>query len=133
MQAKMKTLTAAAVAAGLLLTLGGCVQPALLTGAGKVANDQLSALTASEILALASTANSMDPSLDLNITQEQAQAISSFLSANNINSPDQFDLPEFLEEFGSSQMPDTPLLAGEAPIGGVPDHALDETVLTPSR
>ena len=106
MQTLKKAITAGIVA-GLLLTLGGCFAPPELTGAMKVANNQLSQLTSTEILALLNAAKTLSPDLDLTITEEQAQGISQFLAANNINAVDQLEgvAEQFLEDPTSIEIP----------------------------
>jgi hypothetical protein len=94
----MRMFTAATVAAGLLLT--GCMGPAAVppevTGAAKIAGNKLSELTASEILALADAASDLSAVLgvdvpedfDIDLTQEQAEALCAFLKANTLDSVD---------------------------------------------
>lgn len=89
--------------AGLAVATAGCGTDPLVsaaTGAMKIANSQMTQLTAAEVQALSQvvvnlineqTGGSQPP-----LTAEQAAAIVAFLQANNINSPD--DITALIEQ-----------------------------------
>jgi len=85
------------LAIALCLAVTGCIQSAAITGAAKVANNQWSQLTGAEILALLTTAKQLRPDLNLDLTRDQAEAVSEFLSANGIDN--QADLQSTLDAF----------------------------------
>jgi len=103
-----------------LLVLTGCPQPvtrtnnqgggSILTASLKIAGGQMSQLTPDEIQILADTLTSSRSELALPpLTDEQAQAVSDFLVAHNINTVD--DIQRVIDEAesnpGSVVIPDS--------------------------
>ncbi len=92
-----KTVTLTACAVGTLSILAGCLFPLdprtsnqgggnILTATSKIASGQLASLTPDEIQILADTVAQANPQIpDIQLTDEQAQAASDFLKANNVN------------------------------------------------
>ena len=81
----------------LILIVGaGCFFESILTAGLKIANGQLNQLSANEILLLNQGINdflkSQDPNAPTNtLTQAQAQALATFLGANNITTPESLE------------------------------------------
>lgn len=118
-----------------LAGLTGCVtDPRLTDGGGgniisaldKVANGQLSGLTQDELQQLSDMVNqailATDPNAVVNeLTNEQADALLEFLMANNLNSPEDFEMldpnmvvipPSLIEAFTGD---DSPFMDPDAP------------------
>ena len=103
-----KTATLALCALGGLSLLSGCIFPTdprtsnqgggnILTATGKIASGQLASLTPDEIQILADTAAQANPQIpDIQLTDEQAQAASDFLKANNVNTVE--DIQQLIEQ-----------------------------------
>lgn len=103
-----KRLTLAVCAVSTLSVLAGCFIPLdprtsnqgggnILTATGKIASGQLGSLTPDEIQILADTAAQANPQIpDIQLTDEQAQAASDFLKANNINTVE--DIQNLVEQ-----------------------------------
>lgn len=94
--------------AGLLT--GGCPvsPPPEITGLAKVANNQLSQLTSTEVSALVDAASALDSSIDISLTESESQAVVDFLSANSINSPSDLEstITDAFEDPGSIVIPE---------------------------
>lgn len=92
----------------LSLPLTGCLNSAPeVSGAVKIASGQMSQLTAAEILALFNTAKQFRPDIPFDLTQAQAEGISAFLKANNINTIEQLEgiAEQFINDPRSVQLP----------------------------
>lgn len=105
---RIKRGTLAVCALSMLSILTGCIFPTdprtsnqgggnILTATGKIASGQLSSLTPDEIQILADTAAQANPQIpDIQLTDEQAQAASDFLKANNVNTVE--DVQNLIEQ-----------------------------------
>lgn len=123
---RLKLTLIAMLTAGVLSS--GCVVPNLVppevSGALKLANDQVGELTASEIAALVTRAQQFGVDIDVTITEDDAQAIVEFFDVNDVQTINDVTLlvEQFVADPSSIEVPDAAFDFIAAQLGGDTVH-----------